>query len=202
MGTKHLWSLMVLVFASALHAEPAFVEWQDGQTSYKAYLVQGLIAHFHPERGERKRFGSRLGAKSEIDQPTATVYRVARAKYLQAFKVGSDRFQSPVFSDGPQGGQLRSLPGGVLITLPKGVDAEKWAEANQKKLVRPIGSGTTWLVETPPGLKSLETAQELGKDPAVVSSTPNWWVHLEARKAQPTSEELARLRRSWNNSSP
>ncbi len=202
MGTKGIFGVVGFGLAALLFAEPASVEWKDGERAYKAYLVPGLVAHFHPQRTERSRFGKNLAAKTEIELPAATIFSVPSAKYRQVFSSAPDRFQSPVFSDAPRGGNLRSLPGGVLLTFSEGTDVGKWAELNQRKFVRQIGKGPTWLVETPPGLTGLETARALGEDPAVLSSTPNWWIHLEPRKAPPSSAEAARLRRSWNSSKP
>jgi hypothetical protein len=202
MGTKRFFGLLSFTFSMGLCAEPATIEWRDGQKIEKAYLVHGLVAHFHPQHEARNLFGRKLEGKTEIEQPAASIFRVPKAKYRRAFSSPPDRFQSPVFSDAPRGGNLRSLPGGVLVTFPVGTDVEKWAETNGKKLVRQIGQGTTWLVESPPGMKSLEAAREFGNDPAVEGSTPNWWIQLEARQSPPSTKEATRLRRSWNLSNP
>jgi hypothetical protein len=83
---------------------------------------------------------------------------------------------SPVFRDDT--GQLRALPGGVLVVLRAPL-----TEADARALIARAGatparalSPTLWIVEGPAGLGSLEMANRLHVSGLFSSASPNWWI--------------------------
>jgi len=86
---------------------------------------------------------------------------------------------SPVFRDADSPAIKRALPGGVIITTHGSTDARAL-----DRLLAPLGlavsrqldaGGTRWLVETPPGVASLELANRLHESGDFAAVAPNWW---------------------------
>ncbi|MGE3925031.1 MAG: hypothetical protein AB7G13_19030 [Lautropia sp.] len=82
---------------------------------------------------------------------------------------------SPVFLDA--GGRARALPGGVIVGFAASVSndaaAGEFAAAGVTPLRR-IGD-RMWLVESPPGLATLEIAERLNASGRFAFVQPNWW---------------------------
>lgn len=83
---------------------------------------------------------------------------------------------SPVFRDA--GGSPRALPGGVIVRL-RPADSPRAREHLAAAGLTPVraidAEGRTWLVESAPGLPSLELANRLHEGGAFESAEPNWW---------------------------
>jgi hypothetical protein len=137
---------------SATAASP--LAWHDGGVRRPLVVDPSLEADFAP----------RAGRNASPIRPAGTVGKSASA------------LSSPVLRDDT--GRLRALPGGVLVVLAAPAD-----EAGARALiaragavpVRALGS-TTWLVEAPAGLASLELANRLHASGLFASAQPNWWV--------------------------
>lgn len=89
--------------------------------------------------------------------------------------------QSAVLVD--DAGQLRALPGGVLLVLKTSQTATAAQLLFNQVGVRPSRqlTDTLWLIESPAGLASLELANRLHDSGLFASAQPNWWVD-RARK--------------------
>ena len=86
---------------------------------------------------------------------------------------GLDR--SPVFID--RSGRPSALPGGVIVTLPAGLD-----DARGRQMLRDQGLTPSrrlgprlWLVEGPAGTGSLELAERILREGRFEAAEPNWW---------------------------
>lgn len=93
-------------------------------------------------------------------------------KALETLPGGS----SPVFRD--ENGAARALAGGVVVRLRKADVPEARARLADAGLVpvRPLDpEGRNWLVDSAPGLPSLELANQLHESGRFESATPNWW---------------------------
>ncbi len=131
--------------------------WTDGGTVRALTLEPRLHADFSPGPGGRR------AVLRESAGPLAHV---------------SPALQSPVLRD--ESGRARALPGGVVVTLAAGLSADDGAARallarHGATSARRLASGA-WLVETPAGLASLETAERLARTGAFASAQPNWWV--------------------------
>ena len=92
----------------------------------------------------------------------------------------------PVFRS--DSGELMALPGGVLVLLQSDTDpAELLApEGVAPGRIQPLGGlPDAWVVQTEPGLASLELANRLAELEEVLLSQPNWWRDRRARVARP-----------------
>ena len=141
---------------------PVALYWYDQGMRRPLYLDGTRIADFSARPGE-------------------SVLRIAPARGVAdpSERRAESGSISPVFTDQPGPGQRpRALPGGVLVTLKAPMDdaqAQTWFAARGLTVVRRIGSDSTWLVQSPPGLASLELANRLQEGADVVSARPNWW---------------------------
>jgi hypothetical protein len=82
---------------------------------------------------------------------------------------------SPVFLDAS--GRPRALPGGVIVSLKQALaedDARAALDAAGLVPLRRIGE-RMWLVESPPGIESLEMANRLQEEGRFGFAQPNWW---------------------------
>jgi hypothetical protein len=82
---------------------------------------------------------------------------------------------SPVFRDAS--GRPRALPGGVIVSLKQALaeeDAQAALAAAGLVPLRRIGE-RMWLVESPPGIESLEMANRLQEEGRFGFAQPNWW---------------------------
>lgn len=92
---------------------------------------------------------------------------------------------SPVFRD--SSGQLRALPGGVLIIFHKHVQQSDIADfwqvhgINPDRVARVEAINNLYKIETSAGMESLNLANELANNPQVEYITPNWWKELAVR---------------------
>lgn len=86
---------------------------------------------------------------------------------------------SEVFVDAKSGRMSRALPGGVLVRF-KAVTSQSEANALLQpfgtRTVRAIGgSGKSWLVQSEPGMASLDLANALYESGQFQSASPNWF---------------------------
>lgn len=138
-----------------VQATPASpLAWHDGAVRRPLVVEPSLEADFTP----------RAGKDASPIRPVGTV-----AKSVSALT-------SPVLRD--ETGRLRALPGGVLVVLAAPLD-----DAGARVLIGRAGAvpvralgASTWLVEAPAGLASLELANRLHATGLFASAQPNWWV--------------------------
>jgi hypothetical protein len=137
--------------------------WYDGSVLHSLWLDSAWVADF-----------------SKLPADPSGVLRLSGASGIDT------RIQSPVFRDSAQGeGQLRALPGGVLLRFRAHqgpADRQALAAKHGLMMAREIGgSGRVWLVATPAGLASLDLANRLHESGDFESASPNWW-QFRARK--------------------
>lgn len=129
--------------------------WNDGAARRGLFLEPGLEVDF--------------GSSAGPDAPIAV--RRAGTASSQA-----SAFVSPVLRD--EAGRLRALPGGVIVVLRDGTDEAAARTLLGRASAKPSRrlSDTTWLIEGPVGLGSLELANRLNDAGGFASAQPNWWV--------------------------
>lgn len=152
--------------AAAASQEPA----RDERKLVAAFNDQGALKQQYPH-------AELVGTYGEV-----TIWRVALTPSEWNGLAALGRY-SPVF--GEDQGQLRALPGGVIVRLAPALQGEK-ADAwfrTRRLSVRPLSAlPGTYVVETPPGLAALELSKQLGASPDVVQAEPNWWREYSLRK--------------------
>jgi hypothetical protein len=129
--------------------------WHDGSVTRTLTVEPTLEADF----------SARVGKDAGVLRPAGSA--VGKSALDQV---------SPVLRD--ESGQLRALPGGVLVVLPAPMDER----AGRALIVESGGvparalSPTLWVVEAPVGLPALEVANRLHASGRFASVQPNWWV--------------------------
>lgn len=167
--------------------------WYDGDLRRTVWVDADLSAEFtsptadghgdtapgldQPMPAPVRQAGIRFWKVGQATRPDEVAVRLS-ASPLRRF--------SPVFRDTPSGGgPMRALPGGVIVYLdpnlpPAEIDA--WLIRYSPNVVRrlPIGPHV-YLIDTPPGLESLETANRIHESGEVIAATPNWWTERSRR---------------------
>jgi len=131
--------------------------WYDGQARRALWSDAADVADF----------GAPVTEKSAVLRPAALAG-------------GASPSKSPVFRDRASGGgHRRALPGGVVVSVPAGLDEparQALFARHALTAVRSLGPGSqTWLVQAPPGIASLELANRLYESGEFAAASPNWW---------------------------
>lgn len=147
-------------------------------------LEPGLIAEVGPGRATAVK--AALPAAEVVHASGgATVYKAAAADVAVALSTPKARL-SPVYREGAGGlGQLKALPGGVLVSFkPDWSPEQVLAFVTQRGLglSQKLGLPGNWyLVTTAAGDASLRAANALQESGAVLSAAPNWWTQVVPR---------------------
>jgi len=128
--------------------------WYDGDVRRPLWSDESLVADFSSGRGE----------KSRVLKPAALAKGGVQS--------------SPVFRDGPgEKSRSRALPGGVVVTLPEGVDEARRTALFARHALQPVRAlgADMWLVAAAPGVASLDLANRLHESGDFKAAAPNWW---------------------------
>jgi hypothetical protein len=164
--------------------------WQDGATAREVWLRPDLVAEFTTtdEGGSQSR--SLAAFTEEVHRGGGAI--IHRATSTSADENGPRAARAPspfgtseVFQDQERGGRLRALPGNVVVTLDPNWSSDRvdeWVRVNGQRLVQRIDiSGNVLVLESPPGMASLDLATRLNEQSEVVAAQPNWWVEVGRR---------------------
>ena len=81
-------------------------------------------------------------------------------------------------------GQLKTLPGGVIVKFSPTWDSgqiAQWMSDWGFTDYRPLGASHTWIIATEAGLSSLELANRIHESGEVIYASPNWSVERQRR---------------------
>lgn len=140
--------------------------WQDGDRTRRVVLQDGLVAQSKSDDTSRDVIVAEMGE-----------YSIVEAEYRQ------DSEAQPVFRP-ESGGGLMTLPGGMMLVLDPQWDqqaVEKFFEGNDINPDQVSGLDfleNAFLIQTEPGMPSLELANELAGEEGVIVSSPNWHQQL------------------------
>lgn len=167
--------------------EPA-ARFHDGDRQRELFLAAGLLAEMNPtEEGSGRLLGLRPEAvEVSNDQSAVRLWQIEGDPLTAAAELTDDTTGfSPVFHEGAKGTAARcALSGGVTVRFTKEwTDAQITAFLADEGLAgERIGSlGTTWLVESAPGLSSVELANRLHDLEGTEYATPNLWREVSTR---------------------
>ncbi len=143
--------------------------WEDGDTTQRVVLQDDLA----------------LQDNVSVTSEDEVLVRGASNSIVQR---GTDEVvdSGPVFRS-ESGGELMTLPGGVLVALdPEWTDqqVQDFFIQNGISLASTSELGfieNGFLIETEPGFPSLELANELAAHDGVEISSPNWWREAQAK---------------------
>lgn len=171
------------LFSPADAGEEGRYTWYDGKREHPIYLRKDLVAHFGDSRSAQGGFQKSDRAVVMKKAGGVTLYKVDRKAFQTYLAQGFDGGRSPVFSESPAGGNLRALPGGVIVTFAEMRSDESvrtWASENGVQVDKRlrIQSKTVWLVKSAAGLPSLELANRLRTKPGIAAAQPNWWTNV------------------------
>lgn len=131
--------------------------WYDGEIKRPLWIDGARVADFSGQERTKSAVVKAMPATKSVNDGT-----------------------SPLFRDSnDDNARTRALPGGVIVRLHQVLpdeQARSFLQQRGLKAVREIGSQTgLWLVESAPGLASLQLANQLHERGEFVSASPNWW---------------------------
>ena len=143
--------------------------WEDGDSTQRVVLQDGLV----------------IQDNSVVDSDDDVIVRGVSESIVQK-NTGEVVDSRPVFRS-ESGGDLMTLPGGVLVALDP-----KWDEQQVEEFFAQNGISLDlvseldfidngFLIDTEPGFPSLELANELAANDGVEISSPNWWREAQAK---------------------
>ena len=171
MATNPIIFIAVLIITQqmpVLEATEEIIHWHNGQRPQQVYLLPPPIdLTLHQSAGNQQAI-----APLQTSLPAGkTITPLDR--------------DGPWFSDLPGGrGRIRTLPGGLLVKfkkVPTPAELDRWAQEQQVIMVKPLAGQQTFLVQSPPGLGTLELATRLAAHPLVARVTPNWKSRVQLR---------------------
>ncbi|MFT6907133.1 MAG: hypothetical protein ACJAS1_003807 [Oleiphilaceae bacterium] len=157
--------------------------WYDGNKKITVHLDEALIADFNPDSDQAAKAAKNTNLSSYKKIAGAQLWKVdpgsmasAKATVKSQSKTGA---YSEVLRDSKAKGQMRALPGGVIVQF-----ANDWDEARVSAWINEQGlsidskaefGSNFYILTTPSGLESLEIANRLYETGEVLLASPNWW---------------------------
>lgn len=157
--------------------------WYDGDKKRTVYLDETMIADFNPRPDTAAKAASASGLSAGRTVSGVRLWKVSSGSATLALKTVRSRDltgkYSPVFRDGWTTGQMRALPGNVIVQFASEWDEariNKWVSDQGQSIDRKASFGTNfYILATPPGIASLEIANALFETGDVLLASPNWW---------------------------
>ena len=143
--------------------------WEDGDSTQRVVLQDGLV----------------IQDNNAVNPDDEVIVRGLSESIVQK-STGEVVDSRPVFRS-ESGGELMTLPGGVLVALDPEWDEQEVEEFFAQNGIS-LDSVTAlafiqngFLVDTEPGFPSLELANELAAHDGVEIASPNWWREAQAK---------------------
>ncbi|MCG7868604.1 MAG: hypothetical protein JAY74_19820 [Candidatus Thiodiazotropha taylori] len=161
--------------------------WYDGNEPRTVWLNPSLLAEFESSEATATIMRQRYNGQDVAAFPAQGSVRFWRLESGNSLNVTqqakSEQYAgrlSPVFHDSPtEGGPLRALPGGLIVTLDPSWEKpqiDNWLIRKGLEVERRLPIGVhTYLLRSAAGIEALELANQLRESGEVVNATPNWW---------------------------
>jgi hypothetical protein len=182
-------SIVIMMMGCSLNAKTTNsgtiqpYHWYDGGEKRIIYLDENMIADFNAT--------SETAAKAATSSGMTPVRTIGNVRLwtmssfsakaaLNTIKANdSTGSYSSVFRSSEKGGPLSALPGRVIVQFPSDWDEgriKQWVSDQGETINGKASFGTNfYILDTPPGLVSLETANRLYETGDVLLASPNWW---------------------------
>lgn len=159
------------------------VTWSDGQNQVSAYILSDYVVELGSGPSTIKSLDR--GAETKLQKGNVKLHKISDSGLKQGLSKGElptgknagGIFIPALSTTGDEAGLVVPV-GGVIVELPKSTDeagAKAWASKNGLRLVKKV-VGSFFLVESAPGLASIDLANSL-KDKGAVSATPELWIN-------------------------
>ncbi len=164
--------------------------WFDGDRRRDLYLTGGLVAEVGPTEAGATRLRSLRPEAEEVAnaQSGVRLWNIEANTLDVVQELSSTEGEggfSPVFHEGA--GELAgrcALTGGIVVRFPRGTTDEQISAflAEENLAGERIGNlGTSWSIESEPGLASLELANRLHELEITEYASPNVWREVSTR---------------------
>ena len=162
--------------------------WYDGNRKRTIIQDNNIVAELI-RPGASSTMKSNMASATAVGKQTSAVVKlwdVSAAgdskQSLSALSTSMKGSLSPVFTNGKSGGgQRRALPGGILVTFKADWDESKvkqWVGEKGMTIKQKMNFGNIYLLDSAPGLDSLNLANSIYESGEVEGASPNWWQEL------------------------
>lgn len=157
--------------------------WYDGDKQRTVYLDATMIADFNPQSDVAAKAAKSASLSTGKKVGAAMLWKLDASSEESTLNVSKSLVQkgaySPVFRNSQAGSEMRALPGGVIVQFASDWDEariEQWVSDQGQSIDSKAAFGTNfYILATPPGMESLETANRLYETGEVLLASPNWW---------------------------
>lgn len=172
----HRWttntSIGVIIAILSFNVTAETMHYYDNGNQRSIQLQPSLVAEFAGSTSAQTR-----STENTIIKPFVSIHKNTSPTRRTA---GSTANQSPVFREGDSpAGRLMALPGGVIVNFkPDWTDEQVrlWTKTHDYLIKQKLNIlGNWYIIDTPPGLVSLQAANDIQETGEVVSASPNWW---------------------------
>ncbi len=172
-------SIGIIIAALSFNVAAETMHYYDDGSRRTIKLQPNLAAEFTANPSSAQ-------ARSTENTNTKPFVTIHKKTSIISRTAGSVANQSPVFREGDSpAGRLMALPGGVIVNFkPDWTDDQVrlWTKAHGYFIKQKLNiQGNWYIIDTPPGLVSLQTANKIQETGEVVSASPNWWKQTVAR---------------------
>jgi len=160
--------------------------WYDGDQKRSVWVNPKLVAEFNPKPETSTQLKSLYGAEDIAIQSSSYVrFWALDSETLKDAVVENHKREinsqlSPVLHDSAStSGTKKALPGNVLVQMkPEWSQAQidTWFKEQRLIVIKPLTfAPNAFLVQSEPGLESLNTANRIYETGDVILASPNWW---------------------------
>ncbi len=163
--------------------------WYDGKRKRTIFQDNNIVAELITPGAGSTMKANMASAAAVGKQTSATVklWDISAAsdskQSLSALSGTMKGSLSPVFTNSKSGGgQRRALPGGILVTFNSDWNDKKvkqWVTAKGLTIKQKMNFGNIYLLDSAPGMASLNMANSIYESGEVEGASPNWWQELQ-----------------------
>jgi len=160
--------------------------WYDGDQKRHVWVNPKLVAEFNPKTEMSTQLMTFYEAKNLPTQSSSYVQfweldsKEMKISVLERSMEQANGQLSPVLHDSAStSGTKKALPGNVLVQMKpewSQYQMNAWFKEHRLVVIKPlVFAPNTFLIQTGPGLESLNTANRIYETGDVILASPNWW---------------------------
>jgi hypothetical protein len=168
---------------SGIAKEKSSYYWYDGKQKKPLSLDRQRWIEFDTDKSRQPSASKEQLLEKKIG--SAKVYRLSeggQTKSIQSthsIKKSADE-DGTLFSEVfDSSGQMKALPGGIIVSFKKDWDEKaiaQWADKQNLVINKPLLRNINlWLINSPSGIETLNLANKITEQGEVNYATPNWW---------------------------
>jgi hypothetical protein len=171
---------------TAAKATSLSYSWHDERGEHHLALKPDLVAEFSPRSSSNIAITQPLAESHKASRGNTQVWKIIGETAEQTMQKSRSSYPSGKYSEVfEEGGQLRALPGNIIVRFKPDWTAymiQNWLQAQQLTLQRKLEIGiNTYLIKSEPGITSLNLANRIHNSGDVLFAQPDWWEEISTK---------------------